>query len=177
MRWIGLVMCLASPAGAYTLGGGITASSGGGAFVKIENPDLIQVGEDTFQDDNLYAFDEDQNIRLPRDIHLDIGGVIEEGTIVASHYVFFDPDQGTRQIGWVEFDAPVLGMAVNTWTLAETDFLANTSVVYLNPSLRGLEGEDAVWIDPQNPFRIRVDWAASSPGDYIRVFTGQSPGV
>lgn len=171
---------MAAPASAFTLGGEITGGTARGSFVKLDTSARFAVGNDTFQNDNLYAFDEDQNILLEEDLQLDIGAdgtVIPKGTVVASHYVFFDPWAGTSQTGYVEFDSVILGIAVNTSTLKATDFLANTEVVYLNPSLRGLEWEDYVWIDPDNPYRVRVNWAASTPGDYIRVFTGMSPGV
>ncbi len=56
----------------------------------------------------------------------------------------------------------------------EFDFLANTSVTYLSLELRGLERGDQVWIDEEDPHRLWVYWAGSSPGDYIRVFTAQS---
>ena len=169
---------MAAPVGAVTLSGEVTGGDAlGGGFVKLTPEAALVVGQDTYQDPNLYAFDEDQNIELTEDTFVDIGGLIPAGTGVASHYVFFDPAGGTRQVGWVEFDSAVLGLATQQGTLARTDFLANTSVTYLNPSLRGLEWQDRVWIDPDNPFRIWVDWVASSPGDYIRVFTALSPGV
>ena len=34
---------------------------------------------------------------------------------------------------------------------------------------------DRVWIDETDPHKLWVYWAGSSPGDYIRVFTEQSP--
>ena len=43
--------------------------------------------------------------------------------------------------------------------------------------LRGLEQGDLVWIDKDNPSRLIVFWAGSSPGDYIRVFTERSVGA
>ncbi|MEO0819772.1 MAG: hypothetical protein AAF074_05005 [Pseudomonadota bacterium] len=165
---------------AFTLGGAITGGSGSGAFVKLDPSRPFAVGQDTFETDHLYAFDEDQNILLEADLVVDIGAegrIIPKGTTVASHYVFFDPAYGTTQRGYVAFDATVLGIATSQSTLAASDFLANTAVTYLNPALRGLEWEDHVWIDRENPFRIQVNWAASTPGDYIRIFTARSPGV
>ena len=117
---------------------------------------------------------------MPEALKVDIGLkglLIPKGTIVASHYVFFDPEFGTPQSGFIEFDATILGIATSTQTLQASDFLANTEVTYLNPILRGLEWEDNVWIDKENTFRLWINWAASSPGDYIRVFTAASPGV
>ncbi|MEM8794342.1 MAG: hypothetical protein AAGE61_02145 [Pseudomonadota bacterium] len=166
------------PAGAFTLDGAITGGSADGRFVKLDPKKNFAVGNDTFQNDNLYAFDEDQNITLQDTLVVDIAtGSLEiaAGTVVASHYVFFDPSWGSTITGHVDFDAPILGIAVNTWTLKASDFLANTNVTYLNPGLRGLEWDDRIWIDPDNPFRLHIRWSASTPGDYIRVFTGASP--
>jgi len=176
--WLLLNLCLQSHA--FTLKGEVTGGFNQGIFKKLSPSQDIVVGNDTYQDDNLYAFDEDQNIVLPEDLAIDIGVnglIIPKGTIVASHYIFFDPNFGSSQRGYIEFDSAVLGIATSTWTLQASDFLANTDVTYLNPILRGLEWEDSVWIDPDNPFRVWVNWAASSPGDYIRVFTASSPSV
>ena len=101
------------------------------------------------------------------------GGVIAEGTIVASHYVFFDSIDGI-QAGYVDFDADILGIAALPNSMGATDFLANTAVTYIGTELRGLEEGDYVWIDPEDPHRLWVYWAGSSPGDYIRVFTKKS---
>jgi hypothetical protein len=99
--------------------------------------------------------------------------VIAQGTVIASHYVFFDSLDGIHH-GYIDFDAPVLGIAAFQDTMAATDFLANTSVNYISTELRGLEQGDHVWVDEQDPHRLWVYWAGSSPGDYIRVFTSQS---
>lgn len=174
-----LALCLAFPAKATVLGGGIKQQSGAGQFVKLDPATPFSVGEDNFDNDNLYAFDEDQNITLPHAIRVDIGGdggVIPKGATVASHYVFFDSLDGV-QIGHVDFDSPILGVAALQDTMGATDFLANTSVNYIGTELRGLESGDYVWIDKGDPFRLWVYWAGSSPGDYVRVFTKRSPGA
>ena len=59
--------------------------------------------------------------------------------------------------------------------MGATDFLANNAVTYISAELRGLEEGDRVWIDSEDPHKLWVLWAGSSPGDYIRVFTEQSP--
>ena len=150
---------------------------GVGQFVKLSTDTPFAVGRDTFDDDNLYAFDEDQNILLTQPIRVDIGGidgVIPAGETVASHYVFFDSLDGV-QVGYVDFDSPILGIAALQDTMGATDFLANTNVRYISTELRGLERGDYVWIDEDDPFRLWVAWAGSSPGDYVRVFTKRSP--
>ncbi|MEW9918179.1 hypothetical protein AB2B41_01070 [Marimonas sp. MJW-29] len=170
---------LAGPASAVVLEGAIVRQTGNGQFVILDAGEVFAVGEDNFDDDNLYAFNEDQNIVLDRAIRVDIGaqeGLIPEGTTVASHYVFFDAVRGTH-LGFVIFDAPILGVAAFQDTMAATDFLANNEVVYLSPELRGLEEGDEVWIDSDDPNKLWVFWSGSSPGDYIRVFTERSPGA
>lgn len=174
-----LAAATATPAAAIVLGGEIIRQSGAGQFVKLDPDTGFAVGEDTFDDCNLYAFDEDQNIVLEQPVRVDIGGLnglIPAGQEVASHYVFFDSLSGV-QLGYVDFDARILGVAALQDTMAATDFLANTSVRYISPELRGLERGDRVWIDPDDPFRLWVYWAGSSPGDYIRVFTAKSIGA
>lgn len=171
-----LGIALASSATATVIDGNILRQTGFGDFVKLDTDERFAVGNDTFDDCNLYAFDEDQNIVLPAPIRVDIGpesGVIPEGTVVASHYVFFDSISGAHY-GYVDFDAQILGIAVQQDTMAATDFLANTLVDYISVELRGLERGDHVWIDEKDPQRLWVYWAGSSPGDFIRVFTARS---
>jgi len=164
-------------ANAIVVDGQIIRQSGRGEF-EVLNPTVgFTVGADNFDTYNLYAFDEDQNIILSEPIRVDIGGtrgVIAQGTEVASHYVFFDSLDGI-QYGYVDFDAPILGIAAQRNTMGATDFLANTSVTYIGEELRGLEDGDEVWVDENLPTRLWVYWAGSSPGDYIRVFTERSP--
>jgi len=174
-----LLGTLTQPAMAFVIGGRIMQQTGNGQFEKLETKTPFDVGADNFDSCNLFAFDEDQNILLVEPIRVDIGGLngfIKAGTIVASHYVFFDSIDGFHA-GHVDFDAPVLGIAALQGTMGATDFLANTSVNYISTELRGLEPGDYAWIDPEDPHRIWVSWAGSSPGDYIRVFTARSPGV
>ncbi len=169
---------IATGATADVLGGEILrqSGSGSGTFVKLDPSTGFSVGADTFDDPNLYAFDEGQNITLITPARVDIGdddGVIPQGTVIASHYVFFDSLDGI-QYGYVDFDAPILGIAAFQETMAATDYLADPSVTYISIELRGLEEGDQVWIDEADPHRLYVYWAGSSPGDYIRVFTAQS---
>jgi len=138
---------------------GGTALTAGGTFVKLTPPLLNlfgppnSVGNDNFQSPNLFGFDEDQNILITAPLTANVGlNPIPAGTIVASHYIFFDPGPTERVVGTVTFDSDVLAIFTSTGTLADTDFLANTGVNYLNPTNRGLEA-----------------------GDYVRVLTAFSP--
>lgn len=172
-----LVLAICFHAQATVLDGEITRQNGNGTFRKLETDKPFDVGADNFNTDNLYAFDEDQNILLTEPIRVDIGGdngYIRQGEVIASHYVFFDSINGT-QVGYVDFDAEILGIATFQDTMAATDYLANTSVNYISIELRGLERGDHAWIDENNNKRLWVYWAGSSPGDYVRVFTAKSP--
>lgn len=143
-----------------------------GVFVKIAPP--AAVGNDNFQSPNLFGFDEDQNITLTGPLSVDVGsGSVPSGTVVASHYVFFDPAQNRRIIGIVEFDADILGIMTSTGNLSASDFLANTGTTYLNPAARGFEPGDVATIT--GPRQITVDLTAGTPGDYMRVLTAYSP--
>jgi hypothetical protein len=178
-----MALGMAQAASAAVVSG--TASSDG---FELLSPPPAAVGNDNQQQSKLFAFDEDQNIILPSTLTL--GSVfttntqyqytIAAGTVVASHYVFFDP-RGTESItGTVTFDAMILGVAADTDDLANTDFLANNAVTYNNPGLRGIETVETFNGVAQDAFSISgatltVDFTASSPGDYLRVFTAQSP--
>jgi len=159
---------------------GGAALTSGGVFVKLTiplaNPFGLpdSVGNDNFQSPNLFEFDEDQNILLTSPLTVNVGSSpIPAGTIVASHYVFFDPGPSQRIIGTVNFDSDIFGIITTTNDLAASDFLANTGVNYLNPGNRGLEAGDSVTIS--SPRQILFDAVASSPGDYVRVLTAFSP--
>ncbi len=166
---------------AIIMGGGVTAGSG--SFIELTPPlagstPLNTVGSNNFDDLNLYAFNEDQNVAVEAGgLMPDFGAFLAEGTIVASHYVFFDPDDSARQEGYVLFDADILAVFTKTASLSASDYLANTGVTYLNPGLRGLEPGDFATINGSNAKQLDVDWAASSPGDYVRVLTARSPGA
>ncbi len=167
-----------NPAGATVIGGGVTGGVGG--FIKLSVPFTDStpdntVGDNTFQNNNLYAFDEDQNISITSTILVDIGINPVDGDTVASHYVFFDPATSKSQVGFVDFDADIFGVITSSSKLGASDFLANTGVIYLNPGLRGLEAGDSAIIDPTNARRLLVNWTASTPGDYVRVLTMESP--
>ncbi len=174
----GLAGLAASPGAAVVVGGGITggtALGAGGVFVELDPTTAFSIGNNNFNDNNLYAFNEDQNIAITSTISVDVGTSPVAGDIVASHYIGFDPGPGRTITGYVDFDAAIYGIATTQATLAASDFLANTAVTYENPVARGLETSDSLWIDPLNPNRVWLSLFAASPGDYVRVFTRESP--
>jgi len=159
---------------------GGTALTDGGVFEKL-TPPIGMVGNDNHQSPNLFAFDETQNVLIPA------GGVttnqcfaavgtcpIPAGTIVASHYVFFDPDPIRTQEGTVDFDSDVYAIISSTANLLASDFLITTNADYQNPGARGLEVGD--FVTKTGSQQITVDWGASTPGDYVRVLTLFSQG-
>lgn len=168
--------------GAITAGSvtGGSAKTAGGTFSKLVPPlanpfgPPNSVGNDNFQSPNLFGFDEVQNFLLTAPLAVDVGnGPLPAGALVQSHYVFFDPGPSENVIGLVDFDSDLLGVITSDSNLASSDFLANSAVNYLNPSMRGLEAGDSVTISGQR--QIGVDLVASSPGDYVRVITGVLP--
>ncbi|HLJ45975.1 MAG TPA: hypothetical protein VKU01_08205 [Bryobacteraceae bacterium] len=177
-----LLLTGTNPVRARIIGGrvtGGTAQTAGGIFVKLAPPlpnpfgPPDSVGQDNFQSPNLYGFDESQNIVIPSNLITNVGlNPIPAGTTVASHYVFFDPLASQHLIGTVDFDANIIAILTSTTTLDATDFLTRTGVNYLSPEARGLEPVDMVTI--VGPRQIKVDFSASSPGDYIRVLTATS---
>jgi hypothetical protein len=178
------------PVSATIVSGEVTGGSSlekGGIFVKLTVPFTAStpentVGSNTFQNYNLYGFDEGQNIELSEDLSVDIigdgeggslrKGLLPKGLIVASHYIFFDPKHGS-QTGTVTFDSPVVAIITRSKNLDASDYLINTGVDYQNPGLRGIESTDRVGI--VNGYTIEISWSAGSPGDYIRVLTLFSP--
>lgn len=191
---VALVGALSSmpSAQATIIGGSVTggqSATAGGTFIKLTPPvpnpfgTPNSVGNDTFQSPNLYGFDEDQNVQVgPGSLAVDElagggSGSLAAGTEVASHYIFFDPRNAMSQTGYVDFDANILAVITSTGHLLASDYLANTGINYLNPAARGLESGDSATIDPSNASRLLVDWAASTPGDYVRVLTQHSPGA
>jgi hypothetical protein len=176
----GLMMgAMALPASATIIGGAVTggtALTAGGVFQKLvvpftSSPTNNTIGDDNQQSPNLFGFDEEQNIIITSTIQVNIGTNPVAGDVVASHYIGFDPASGLGQVGYIDFDADIYGVATDRTKLNDSDFLANTGVTYLSDSLRGLEGGDSVMIDPTNSRRLLVNWFANSPGDYVRVFT------
>ncbi len=174
------LILIALPVNATIIGGNVTGGTAGGSFFKLSVPlsgstPFNSVGENNFNDNNLYGFDEDQNILLAATLALDIdnGTTTSAGDYVASHYIFFDPGPTRSITGTVDFDSEVLGIITSKSKLQSSDFLANTGVNYLSPTYRGLESGDSVWISGLQ--QIELNFSAGNPGDYIRVITTFSP--
>ncbi len=186
---IAAIMLFSTVSNAIIIGGDVTDNNGD--FIELtvpwgnaSTPDNT-VGNDNFESVNLFAFNEDQNVAVAAGgIDPDIGASISAGTIVASHYIVFDPPNtpigsSGLQIGYVTFDADILAILTSTATLNATDYLNVAGPITYDTSdtLRGIEGTDLVSIDPTDSKKILLEIRAGSPGDSIRVLTAQSPGA
>jgi hypothetical protein len=74
----------------------------------------------------------------------------------------------------VLFDADIYVIATSKANMNASDFLENTGINYLNPTLRRLEAGDVVLIDGSDATRLNINWTAASAGDYVRFFTMHS---
>ena len=176
------LLAWSSSAHAAIISGEITGGSvlkKGGMFVELQpvrlgKGDLIEIGADSFDDPNLYGFNESQNVRSQAGITVDIGRDIAMNELVASHYLAFDPIRDRVQAR-ITFDSKIIGVATSTRALDDSDYLASSGVNYLNTRARGLEKKDNIFIDENDLFTLVLDLRASSPGDFVRVFTERSP--
>jgi hypothetical protein len=144
----------------------------------------------------IQAFDELQNVMLPVALLVDARGTnplteirsegdlnpgkIPAGTCVNSHYIHYDPNGAGAAIGGVEFDGPILGVAVLPATLDATNVLgwpwtnypadadAGTCLLAGNTCAPEFTGADVVRVGLR---RVEVDFTAGNPGDRIRVIT------
>ncbi len=144
-----------------------------------------------FSDDAiLYVWNERQNVTLTSNLYVDriadagasyIGGVsgnyyIKAGTIVSSHYVQWDPLTSTRVLADLTFDSDIFAFITADQKLFNSDSaLGRPGINYSDYSLRGLEAGDLTnW--GASDSMVKIDWAASNPGDWTRLITAYSPG-
>ncbi len=158
-----------------TLSGAVTggsAASAGGTFSQLCEP-IGPVGNDNLQANDLFAFEEAQNVLLDQPVALDNPPMssIPAGTLVSSYYVAFDPGATRDIVGSITFPNTILGVATSIETLTDSDVLGNPTATYLNPGLRGLESDDFASFSGDT---LSVTFDAGSPGDYIRVFVAVS---
>ena len=169
-----VIFIMSLSADASILGGAITGGSAydnSGGWSQLF-PTIGNVGKDDHQSNNLFGFNEKQNITLAYDITPNLGSFIAMGTKISSHYIFFDSEIRRTVTGYVDFDADILGIITRRGQLNSTDDLGDLSAFYRNELNRGLERKDHVSIDPLDARRLSIDLLrASSPGDYIRVLT------
>jgi len=168
------------PADATLISGSVT---GGQAFdqgsqffklsVPLSNPfgPVNSVGNNTFQNINLFGFDENQNIDLTDFLNLGLGVSLPSNIMtLASHYVFYDPYRLTTLLASVEFANDIVAVMTTKTALFGSESLGEASVTYLYPDLVGLEPRDSITFQKNKLF---LDWRSGTPGDYIRVITAE----
>lgn len=156
-------------------GGSVQVSDPAGGFVKLD-PDAggFTVGNDSFDTNNLYGFDELQGVTLTSALAADLGvASIAAGTRINSHLIFFDPKATQTVRGSITFDTPVLSVITTRAKLIASNYLGSPGVTYLTPGSVGLEpGIDFVLPGFPGPDDLRaVILNADSPGDMMRVIT------
>ena len=135
------------------------------------------VGQDNFDTNTFFAFDEQQDVFLLQSLAVeDTDGnqvTIGAGRTVSSHYVFFDPASPViNGSATITFDQPILGVITTRAALNATDALLGApGVNYVGANLRGLEGNDNFAFAGNT---LTLDITTLSPGDYVRVITGNA---
>ena len=169
-------LAMAPPAGAVVISGTITGgtvATRGGNFIILQNPAGIVVAGNYFDDNNVRAFNEQQNVVLGAPLSLDLGGTIAAGRRVSSQGVEFDPRRNQTATGTITFDRPVLGLIYSRNLLIASDVLGLSSITYLNPLARGLEiNPDFVSFFGKT---VSYSLSGSNPGDNFRIITGEVP--
>ncbi len=160
-------------------------------------PDTVpfDIAPNGYNDDILWVWNENQNILLTDDLHVDwvadpsagyvtpdgSGYFIHAGTIVSSHYVQWDPAGTKRVNARIEFDSDIFGYISSDAHLeASDDVLGLSGVGYSDFTNRGIEppphsNADSVSVDLLSQERVEISWKASSPGDWVRLITAYSP--
>jgi len=140
----------------------------------------------------LLAWDEVQNLTLTAPLRVDrvfdetasfisdAGNgdfYIAAGTVISSHYLQWDPGNGSSSSvqATIKLDSQVFAFITATQNLFDSDAaLGLPGLDYNDFGLRGLEAGDTTLFNGPN---TDIDWTASSPGDWTRLITAYSPGA
>lgn len=164
------------PASATVLSGVVDGGTvkGVGSFVNLTGAAPFTVGQDNFNTNNLYAFDEAQGFVLTDALIANFGLTnIAAGTRVNSHLVFFDPLARETLQGTITFDTPVLAAITLRPQLIASNYLGAAGVTYLDPGSVGLEpGIDFIKLGSPDANSLRLQFLSTdAPGDHFRVIT------
>jgi len=169
-------MAVGSAAHGAIISASITGGTvfGTGSVIKLDPSNTpFSIGSDNFNTDNLYMFDEQQNIALTSNLAVILNGAmttLAKGTIVRSHLIAFDPLITKTVRAAISFDSNVIGVARSDSQLIASNYLGLSGVTYLNPAGFGLEpGLDFVTFS--GPHSIAIRLSSASPSDMLRVFT------
>ena len=104
---------------------------------RIESDNVRESGEFSRQ---LLGFDEQANVVLAGDLNVDVlsdgmggeagPGALAAGTLVCSHYIFFDPKDFAQAIFTITFDQEVAAIITSTENLFDSDFLGAPGITY-----------------------------------------------
>ncbi len=162
---------------AAILSGDVIGGTSGGVFELLGSPPT-EAGPDTFQSPNLIGFDEQQRVVLTDPLPVSPERVLPAGSIIFSHYVVFDPNQGSSVIGHVDFDHRIVAILGTPAALNATAPLlgSDTTTYSVSPAIGPEDGGiDSVLPAPGMPTRLLFTGGAGSPGDHVRVLTGIIP--
>ena len=101
------------------------------------------------------------------------GPTLAAGTAVDVYYAYFDPAGTQGGVGFVTFDAPVLGIVAYTSRLPFSDFLRVGGAPYPGvPGFANRGWEDTEWAQLSADRRtLTFRGFASNPGDQFRIIT------
>ncbi|HYF13604.1 MAG TPA: hypothetical protein VD971_00880 [Phycisphaerales bacterium] len=176
---------LAFCAGGATAFGGIVGTGGDAIFIAAPASTALGALE---SDPNVHAFNEASNLVLSAGLPVNATtpgiytsngsltpGIIPAGTAVNSHYIYSDPVGGGLETyqGFVDFDAPILGVIILRAALNGTDALLGApGTVYADNAARGMElSQGEHFTITISGTRLIYDFDTSSATDDIRVIT------
>lgn len=123
------------------------------SVIEVGEPENVRAGR--FEDSSIVVFEERQNLRLNRNIRVNITqpgsysqqgrkspGTIPKGAVVNSYMLHFDPPGRTNRAtasGSATFDGEILGIIVGSNRLKNTDRALGLPIPYPQGNARGLE--------------------------------------
>jgi len=159
-------------------GGTVKSATPAGQFIQLDPAaGSFAVGKDNFSTNNLYGFNERQNVTLLSDLAVFLGdgrgtGSIAAGTLVSSHFFDFDTAAPQTVAATLVFDQPILGFARSSAQLGASNGLGMPQVTYNMPAYVGLEpGLDFLTFNPATPNQVKIFFQDDTPGDVVRVIT------
>ena len=199
-RALSFVVALMAPclANATIIGFGPTADgtndcTSGAVNACLIAPDQAPIPNPVARNPNdgiLLVWNEVQNFTLTQDLRVDRVAddslpfvtadgsdfLIAAGTIVSSHYIQWDPGNGSE--GRVDtallFDSDIFAFITADQNLFDSDFLGVPGIDYDDFGNRGIEGGDTT-VFGADLTQVDISWRASSPGDWDRIITAFSP--
>lgn len=187
MLWsIAVALSLAATTARATLVGFENITGANDAIITTTPPNPVTQNPN---DGILTTWNEKQNVALAQDLLVDRvadesasfievvsgGFLIKAGTVVSSHYLQWDPGNGSGGTvdGSVVLDSEIFAFITADQKLFDSDAVVGLDTIDYNDfGLRGLESGDTTVF---NGNKVDIHWTASSPGDWTRLITAFSP--